>query len=130
VLNATHSKVQVGKHSSNTFPIQNGLRRCFIDIAFQLAAKKMLSGMSTNTSRDFNRMGTFSFWSTLNMLIYWAKLKKFLFVSSKEVGLDMLRKLNASSSEYGTKSQKDGYQINEKLRTKILYGKLVNKQLA
>ena len=86
--------------------------------------------MSTNTSRDFNRMGTFSFWSTLNMLIYWAKLKKFLFVSSKEVGLDMLRKLNASSSEYGTKSQKDGYQINEKLRTKILYGKLVNKQLA
>jgi hypothetical protein len=31
------------------------------------------------------------------MLIYWAKLKKFLFVASKEVTLDMLRKLSVCS---------------------------------
>jgi len=42
-------------------------------------------------------MGTFSFWSTLIMLIYWAKLKKFLFVASKEVSSDMLRKLSVCS---------------------------------
>jgi hypothetical protein len=37
-LNVTHSKVLIGKHLSNMFPIQNGLkqRRCFIAIAFQL----------------------------------------------------------------------------------------------
>jgi hypothetical protein len=36
-LNETYSKVGVGKHLSDTFHIQSGLkRRCFITIAFQL----------------------------------------------------------------------------------------------
>jgi hypothetical protein len=31
------------------------------------------------------------------MLIYWEKVKKFLFVASKEVGLDMMKKLGVYS---------------------------------
>jgi hypothetical protein len=37
-LNETHSQVCLGKHLSDKFPIQNGIkkRRCFIATAFQL----------------------------------------------------------------------------------------------
>jgi hypothetical protein len=37
-LNETYSRVRVGKHLSDRFPIKNNLKkkRCFITIAFQL----------------------------------------------------------------------------------------------
>jgi hypothetical protein len=36
-LNEMYSEVHIGKHLSDTLPIQNGLtRRCFIATAFQL----------------------------------------------------------------------------------------------
>jgi hypothetical protein len=61
-LNTTNSKACRGKHFSDAFPIQNGLKQDVVSLLLFNFALETPSGESKKTNRDCNCMGHSSFW--------------------------------------------------------------------
>jgi hypothetical protein len=61
-LNQTHRKVHTGKHLSDPFPIQNGLKkwRCFISTAFQLCFRICIRRIEEN-QEELEVNGTYQY---------------------------------------------------------------------
>jgi hypothetical protein len=68
-LNNTYSRVWVGKHLSDTFPIRNDLKKG--DVLSPLLLKFALEYASGRVQVRHDSL-KLSFWLTLMMLIFWA----------------------------------------------------------
>ena len=73
-LNETRSRVRVGKHSPDTFPIRNGLikRDALWPLLFNFVFDYVIRGAHFN--QDALKLnGTHQIWFVLMTLIYWTK---------------------------------------------------------
>ena len=70
-LNGTYSRVRVGKHLSDVFPIRNGLKEgdALSPLLFNCALEYAIRRVHLNQN-CLKLNGTYSFWYMLMMLIY------------------------------------------------------------
>jgi len=68
-LNVTCSKVRLGKHLSDTFPIQNGMKHCLSTLLYNTPLWR-----SKKIREDWNWMEHISSCSTLTVSICWANM--------------------------------------------------------
>jgi hypothetical protein len=74
-LNETYSRVRVGKHLSDLFPIRNGFKlgEALPPLRFNFISDYAIMGAQVSQMAG-NEMVHISFWFMLMMLIYWAEV--------------------------------------------------------